>query len=188
MAPELLTIGHSNHQPEHFSWLLDRAGVEVVADVRSWPHSHYTEWADIAQLPRLLEGQGRRYVFLGEELGGRPRDEECYDDAGHVLYGALARTASFRSGIARLRDAIATHTVAVMCSEEDPTHCHRRLLIAEVLMQDGVAVRHVRGDGVIEVEYGITYGTPSLFGEEDLWWRSTRSVSRRRQPSTFSSV
>lgn len=114
--------------------------------------------------------------------------EECYDDAGHVLYGALARTASFRSGIARLRDAIDAHTVAVMCSEEDPTHCHRRLLVAEVLMQDGVVVRHVRGDGRIEVERGITYGTASLFGEEDLWWRSTRSVSRRRQPSTFSSV
>ncbi len=72
MAPELLTIGHSSHRPEHFSELLDRAGVEVLVDVRSWPHSRYAEWADREQLARLLEGQGRGYVFLGGELGGRP--------------------------------------------------------------------------------------------------------------------
>jgi hypothetical protein len=36
------------------------------------------------------------YVFLGEELGGRPSDNDCYDADGHVLYSKLAETDRFR--------------------------------------------------------------------------------------------
>lgn len=181
---ELLTIGHSNHEFDHFVALLREARIEVVADVRSWPHSRHVEWADVGSLPGLLREHGHRYVFLGAELGGRPDDPDCYDSDDHVLYGHVARLASFGAGIERLRVGAAHYRVAVMCSEEDPAHCHRRLLVAKVLMELGDVVMHVRGDGRIEPERGVAPAMEALFDDEDRWWRSTRSVSRRRRPST----
>ncbi len=39
-----------------------------------------------------------------------------------------------------------------MCAEEDPSRCHRRLLITRTLVRRGVDVRHVRGTGAVESE------------------------------------
>ncbi len=181
--PELLTIGHSNHGLDDFVALLREARIEVIADVRSWPHSRHVEWADAERLPSLLRDQGHRYVFLGNELGGRPNDPDCYDSEDHVLYGRVARLPAFAAGIRRLRRGTERYRVAIMCSEEDPTHCHRRLLVAKVLLELGDTVVHVRGDGRLEPESGVAPAMEALFDDEDRWWRSTRSVSRRRRPS-----
>jgi uncharacterized protein (DUF488 family) len=183
---ELLTVGHSNHDADRFAALLSCGGIEVVADVRSWPYSSYAEWAGREHLPGWLRERGIRYVFLGRELGGRPDDDASYDDVGHVLYGRVAASDAFAEGVARLQVGIEHHRVAIMCSEEDPTHCHRRLLVAKVLMERGVRITHIRGDGRLEAEPGVTAPSDTLFVDEDLWWRSTRSVSRRRRPSASS--
>ncbi len=187
--PVLLTIGHSNHSAEHFQALLDRHGVQFLVDVRSWPHSRYVEWADQAALPDLCAVVQTRYLFLGDLLGGRPDGPQFYDADGHVLYGKVAETEGFKRGIARLRHGLEKSRIAIMCSEEDPEHCHRRLLVAKVMIEEGCAVSHIRGNGTIEVERGIDVASQeSLFGEEASRWRSSLSVSRKRRPNTFSTA
>jgi uncharacterized protein (DUF488 family) len=182
---QLLTVGHSNHSPEHFQRLLRDNRVEVLVDVRSWPHSRYVEWADRGRLPALVEAVGAKYLFMGDRLGGRPEGDEFYDESGHVLYGRVAASESFRAGIERLRAGAGKCRIAIMCSEEDPTACHRRLLVAKVLLEQGVAVTHVRGDGRHEAEPGpIDLSEGSLFDDEERLWRSSRSVSPRRPPRT----
>lgn len=179
----LLTIGHSNHSAEHFGELLVEHGVEVLADVRSWPHSRYVEWADRSQIGEVAEAAGTRYLFLGKELGGRPDGAEFYDAAGHVLYGKVAKSGEFRAGIERLLRGAARFRVAIMCSEEDPASCHRRLLVAKVLLEKGLTIGHIRGDGRCEVEAEpIDLAEGSLFDDEESLWRSSLSVSRRRPP------
>jgi uncharacterized protein (DUF488 family) len=42
-----------------------------------------------------------------------------------------------------------------MCAEEDPSRCHRRLLITRTLVRRGVDVRHVRSTGPLETEAEI---------------------------------
>ena len=181
----LFTVGHSNHSPERFQALLKDAAVDVLVDVRSWPHSRYVEWADRATLPAIAGAAGAKYLFLGDRLGGRPDDGKFYDAEGHVLYGCVAGGESFRQGIDRLKRGIAQCQVAVMCSEEDPTHCHRRLLVSKVLLEEGVAVTHIRGDGRRETEPGpIDLSGGALFADEENQWRSSLSVSRKRPPRT----
>ncbi|HET7445777.1 MAG TPA: DUF488 domain-containing protein [Solirubrobacterales bacterium] len=185
MSSSLLTIGHSNHSPARFRELLAEHGVEVLVDVRSWPHSRYVEWADRSQLPALTEEVRARYLFLGDQLGGRPDGDEYYDQQGHALYGKVAASDAFRAGIARLHRGIERFRVAIMCSEEDPEHCHRRLLVAKVLLDEGVVVTHIRGDGRVESEPGpIDLSAGALFDEGERQWRSLRSVSRGRPPRT----
>jgi uncharacterized protein (DUF488 family) len=155
--------------------------IEVVVDVRSSPYSRFAPHFNTDPLGTSLRAAGLKYVFLGRELGGRP-DGTFYDHEGHVLYGRVARSPLFNEGLERLQRGLRAHRVAVMCAEEDPTDCHRRLLVARVLLDRGVVVRHVRGDGRVQDEAELG-GFPQgeLFnGFEESAWRSTRSVSRGR--------
>jgi uncharacterized protein (DUF488 family) len=182
----LLTIGHSNHSPGHFQDLLSSHCVEVLVDVRSWPRSRHVEWADRSRLPEVVRAVRARYLFLGAELGGRPDGTQCYDEDGHVLYGKVAETEAFGAGLKRLRAGMDRYRVAIMCSEENPTSCHRRLLVAKVLLEEGVPVAHIRGDGTCETETEpIDFSEGSLFEEESLW-RSSQSVSRKQRPRSSS--
>jgi uncharacterized protein (DUF488 family) len=180
----LLTIGHSNHSIEEFLALLRAHNVQGIADVRSWPASRYVSWFDRRPLAAALEGAGVQYTFLGRELGGRPEDEGMYDEDGRVRYDTVAHSNTFVRGLERLRSGIEVLRVAMMCAEENPEHCHRRLLVARVLLEHGVHVLHIRGDGRLQPESGFVR-VDTLF-EESLPWRSTASVSRRRPLSTSS--
>jgi len=192
----LYSIGHSNHALDHFLHLLTQSRIEAVVDVRSEPHSRYSPHFDREHLRPALAREGIRYVFLGEELGGRPGGEEFYDATGRVRYDRLAESPAFRAGLGRLREGAAAHRVAMMCSEEDPRQCHRYLLVARVLEHEGTRVLHIRGDGRLQTAAELEEeaarqrgeaGQLSLFGStEETPWRSTRSVSPRGARPTSS--
>ncbi|WP_428116826.1 DUF488 family protein [Candidatus Poriferisodalis sp.] len=148
-AVELWTIGHSNHGPERFVELLQQHSIEAVADVRSQPYSRFSPHFRQTALRQLLAEAGLGYVFLGRELGGRPPEPMLYDDAGNVLYDLLAQTQRFVGGLRRLLDRAEKQRVTMMCSEEDPAHCHRRLLVTRALLaeQTPPTVMHIRSDG-----------------------------------------
>ena len=148
----VLTIGHSNHQIGHFLDLLKSHSVQVVADTRSQPYSEYASHFDQNPLKKTLEAEGIRYVFLGRELGGRPDGDEFYDDQGHVLYDRVSETQLFQEGLSRLETGIREYKVAMLCAEENPAACHRRLLVGRVLLDHGIQVDHIRGDGRIQTE------------------------------------
>ena len=185
----IFTIGHSNLHAEHFRELLSKHGIEVLVDVRSWPHSRYVGWADVAELPEVVAGAGARYLFLGKELGGRPEGDAFYDAEGHVLYGKIAEQDWFQEAIRRLEKGAEEYRVAIMCSEEDPTHCHRRLLVSRVLLDHGMTVAHIRKGGRVEIESGpLKLSEGTLFEDEEGLWRSSLSVSRGRRPRTSSTA
>jgi uncharacterized protein (DUF488 family) len=184
----LFTIGHSNHSPEHFCGLLRQHGVEVLVDVRSQPYSQYTPHFNRELLKPAVIGDGVQYLFMGDELGGRPLELDCYDEDGHVLYSKLSQSTRFLRGIDRVEKGIEKYRVALMCSEEDPTVCHRFLLIARVLADRGRVLQHIRGDGHIDRHDLLADDGPDpqmlLFPEakEEKPWRSLRSVLPKRTP------
>jgi uncharacterized protein (DUF488 family) len=89
------------------------------------------------------------YVFLGEELGARPRDPSCYVD-GKVQFDRLARAEIFQIGLTRVLNGSKRHRIALLCAERDPLICHRAILVCRYLVQLGIAVQHIRSDGSIE--------------------------------------
>ena len=194
--PTIFTIGHSNQPIEAFIELLRANSVEVVADVRSSPYSQYATQFNAEQVKAAIIAAGIKYVFMGHELGGKPAGSEFYDGAGYVLYWRLAQSPAFLAGIARLLKGIRNYRTAIMCSEENPAECHRRLLIGRVLAERGVTVLHVRHDGAAQSEADIVReeeaakpnsGQLSLFEIEDKpEWKSTRSVSPAKQPPNSS--
>lgn len=195
----IFTIGHSNQSLESFVDLLRRHEIAAVVDARSYPRSAYASQFDRQHLKQALRAQTIRYAFLGQELGGRPRDEAFYDQEGHALYSRIAESPAFNLGIRQLEKAIERYRVAIMCSEEDPAGCHRHLLIARVLAKRGICVFHIRGDGRIQTEQELRQAQRdarprsdqlALFDEpieepEEAAWRSIRSVlPKRARPSS----
>ncbi len=189
----ILTIGHSNHPLEVFLDLLARHRVEVLADIRSRPYSRYAPQFDREPLRTALEGAGVRYVFLGDKLGGRPRGAQFYDAGGRVLYERVADSPAFLEGAERLERGIGRYRVAVLCSEEGPAGCHRRLLVGWALGRRGIAIEHIRGDGSLETEEQVSRRGRQDDPQLDLFddpgevaWRSIRSVSPRSRPPSSS--
>jgi uncharacterized protein (DUF488 family) len=189
------TLGHSNHAIDVWLALLRRYGVDVVVDTRSSPYSKYVPQFDKELMQRFLEEAGIRYLFLGAELGGRPANPAYYDAKGRVLYSRLCDDALFQAAIARLETGMERFRVALVCGEEDPAHCHRRLLIGRVLTERGHTMIHIRGDGRLESEDMVAADSgkplvdtqPALFAELDEdQWRSTASVLPKKAPASFS--
>lgn len=145
----VFTIGHSTHSLEAFFALLQKHGVTAIADVRSAPFSRFNPQFNKDVLERSLKAAGIKYVFLGHELGARSDDPSCYEN-GRVLYGRLAQTELFRSGIDRVIRGVQEHRIALMCAEKEPLECHRTLLVARALDEHGIAVTHILSDGRLE--------------------------------------
>lgn len=148
-APSVFTIGHSNHPAERFLELLRLHAITAVADVRSKPYTKYARHFCREPLERLLRGAGIAYVFLGGQIGGKPDDPDLLGPDGKPDYARIAASPEFAIGIERLVKGSAAYVIALVCGEEDPSGCHRHHLIAPALLARGVAVRHIRGDGVL---------------------------------------
>ncbi|MGL4612200.1 MAG: DUF488 family protein [Trueperaceae bacterium] len=180
----LFTIGHSNHSIEHFVDLLKRHHVQVVADVRSSPFSRHFSQFNASNLKAYLKRQGIQYVPMGEQLGGRPKDESFYDAQGHADYGEMSKADFYLDGLERLKKGIEAYRVAIMCSEENPNECHRRLLIVRSLIEQDAAyadeIAHIRRDGQLQSEKELVANDVKpqshLFSEVKTAWRSPKSI------------
>jgi hypothetical protein len=194
-AGRIFTIGHSNHPAEVFTELLKQHSIEVVVDARSSPYSKFAPQFDRESLKELLPEQGVKYLYMGEELGGRPEGERFYDSDGHVLYGLVAETPVFLRGVDRLLEGIAKFRVALLCAEEDPSGCHRRLLVGRVLVARGISVEHIRRDGSTQSEAELeeeeareAYDPQlALFDHaKEPEWKSIPSVLRKKRQNSSS--
>ncbi len=150
----IYTIGHSNASAGAFIALLLNNGVEALVDVRSSPYSHYTPHFNRETLAGIIAEAGVGYHYVGDYLGGRPKDPTCYkhgkvptgkvDYLKVVDYAEVAKRPWFRKGIERLLAIAGERHTAIMCSEEDPHSCHRYHLVTPVLELDGIEVVHIR--------------------------------------------
>lgn len=141
------TVGHSNHPIERFVGLLIAAGVTRLVDVRSHPGSRFNPQFNRNALDLALKRAEIDYFYMGDRLGGKPRDSGLLDADGRPDYAKMAATAGFKAAIEELCASADDASVAIMCAEEDPAKCHRNLLVGPALLARNVRLRHVRGDG-----------------------------------------
>lgn len=140
---DVLTVGHSNIGWDEFSYALDQFDVGCIIDVRSSPRSRWQHFCK-PELRVRLNRVGIAYVHLGDDLGGIPT-------SGPTDYATRRTTAAFSTGIESVLAIAARCTPALLCSERDPLHCHRFLLIARHLHSlPDVRVSHIRHNGTLE--------------------------------------
>ena len=145
----LYTVGHSTHTMEHFLDMLKKNKIEALADIRSSPYSKFCPQFNRQILEQSLKTANIHYIFLGNELGARRSEGECYID-NKVSYGLVAKTPLFLEGIRRLEDGTKKMRIAIMCAEKDPLTCHRSVLVAHFGRESFRDIHHILEDGSIE--------------------------------------
>lgn len=146
----LFTVGHSNQTLPQLIELLQTHEVGAVADVRSTPYSRRLPQFNRPDLEAELPRQGITYVFLGDELGARRDEPEAYDGL-QAAYERVAELPAFQHGLGRVITGVKKGlTLALLCAERDPLTCHRAVLVSRHLVNRGLDVQHIHGDGRLE--------------------------------------
>ena len=146
---KIFTIGHSNHTIETFIELLHQHQVTALADVRSSPYSRRFPQFNQSALKTALKTANIAYVPLGDKLGARPRDRDCYIN-GMARYDLIAATEAFKIGLNRLIQGSEKYQISLMCAEQDPIVCHRAILICPHLKNAGLEIHHIHKNGDLE--------------------------------------
>ncbi len=186
----IYTVGYGNRSIETFVELLHRYQIEYLVDVRSQPYSQYNQQFSKEPLEKHLSLHAIHYMFLGDALGGRPKDESCYDKDGKVEYAKLASKPFYQEGIQRLRTAWEKNLqVAVMCSEIKPEQCHRGKLICNTLIEQAITVAHIDENGEIKEQQEINERflkdkQPTLFADLAPLYNKKIKSSRKKYPSS----
>ncbi|WP_051670408.1 DUF488 family protein [Bryobacter aggregatus] len=143
----LFTIGHSNHSIERFLDLLLAHNISQLVDVRTLPSSRFSPQFNREALREALAAKGIEYVYAGQHLGGKRREN----------YSDLRDTQGFKQAVRELIVDSQERPTVIMCAEEDPYQCHRRFLISRALMEDFafVAIQHIRKDASLLAEPGF---------------------------------
>jgi uncharacterized protein (DUF488 family) len=129
----IFTIGHSNRDIKDFLNILANYKINLVVDIRSVPYSAYASVYNQPNLQRILQIYKIEYVFMGDLLGGRPKDLYCYTKDGYWDYEGFINSKKFNDGINRLLSFINDKQIVLMCTEFDPIECHRSLIVGRFL-------------------------------------------------------
>ena len=148
----ILTIGHSNHSVERLLARLQQHGVQVLVDVRSQPYSRFAHQFNRENLEPVVTNAGLQYLFMGEELGGRQLGKIADHQERLAAYDRIAALPAFQRGIERVLTGAQEYRIALLCAEEVPTECHRRVWVARALREVGACVSHIRGDGRLDAD------------------------------------
>lgn len=129
---KIFTIGYGDKDFDAFINLLEKARIQRVVDVRSFPKSKWSEYRK-ENLKKNLPSQDIEYFHL-EELGG-------YRDEGYEEY---MKTEKFQKTLNKLEKLAKEKKTVIMCLEPHLKGCHRRY-IAEKLAEKGWKIANLVG-------------------------------------------
>lgn len=155
----LYTIGHSTRSFKEFLDILKTYGIELLIDIRSWPHSERNPHFDRHKLKEVLLQNGIAYEWLGRELGGRRRiglgrnsPNKGWRKMGFRNYADHTLSDEFKKGIKRLLELAEGRKTVLMCAEKLYWGCHRRILSDYLLMLGHRVIHIVDKERAIEHE------------------------------------
>jgi hypothetical protein len=149
-VPVLYTVGHSNGEPTRLLTMLQEAGVELLADVRTVPKSRHVPWATDTRLARWLPANGIAYEHW-KDLGGLRHAKadsvnRGWRNASFRGYADYMQTPEFRAAADRLAREARNRVTCIMCAEAVPWRCHRSLL-GDAMLVRGFHVVDLIGPG-----------------------------------------
>lgn len=196
MDTTLHSIGHGRKSVQEFIEELRSFGIRYLVDVRSMPYSKWSPEFNKPVIEEWLPTYGIKYYWWGDSIGGRPTETSDYDEEGHFDYKRMASRQTFQKGLERLVAANDKQCrVAVMCSESDPSLCHRSKLIGrELYAQEGIDMLHILKPGKAIRETEILeklsrkegkpwQSEPNIFGEKEEvpYFRSRTSYAENNE-------
>lgn len=167
------TIGHADHSLEKFLGLLAAQHIQVLVDTRSMLPTDSNIWFHPDNLQASLENASIKFRRFGQDIPKGAEGVPLHEPEGSYKAGPLPclqfESVAFQ-GWAKLEQGCRHSRIALLCSEESPVRCNRRLLISRPLTAKGIKTCHIRGNGRLQAE-------EDLKGEEE-------AAARLRPPTT----
>lgn len=176
----IYSIGHGNKSIKDFIEELKSFNIEYLIDVRSKPYSKWNPDFNQETLSSILKNSNIIYVYLGNLLGGLPQDRKCYNEEGKILYDIVKDQPYFQEGLQRLITANEKKLkIAVMCSETNPSECHRSKLIGQQLLTHNISMNHIICIGKSKIQEQVIAELTKGEGTIDLFGNTTDFTSRK---------
>ncbi len=149
------TIGYGNRAVGDFIELLRRYQVECLIDTRSVPYSRFRPAFRKKALQEHLAQASIDYLYLGDALGGKLIEAECYVDGVLDMERVFGRE-SFQQALAQVEQSVRQgHRLALMCAELRPDQCHRSWMLAPPLEARGIEVLHIDEQGQLKTQQEV---------------------------------
>lgn len=143
----IYTIGYGNRKIENFLKLLEANQIEILVDVRSKPFSRFNPAYRRTVFEQHLQDAGIQYLFMGNELGGKPSDPNLYIN-GILSYETVRNTPLYKAAVKQLISLSKQGSIiCTMCSELEQNNCHRKTLLSDDFIREGTAVIHIDAKG-----------------------------------------
>lgn len=176
----LYSIGHGNKKIEDFIEELKFFRIKYLLDIRSKPFSKWNESFNQPILKLELKQYEIIYVYVGDALGGLPKDRSCYDYNGKVVYDLLKEKDFFKEGLNRLVTANEKKlNIAIMCSESKPEECHRSKLIGQELLKKNIEINHIVSEKEIKSQKTVINELTKGIGMVDIFGNEIDFTSRK---------
>jgi uncharacterized protein (DUF488 family) len=137
MAAPVLTIGYEGCTISDVLAELKAAGVKLLIDVRAVPQSRKPGFSK-RQLAAGLDEQGIAYVHLqglGTPKAGRLAVRSGHPERMEPIFREHMRSDRAQHELAQAVELARAQRACLLCFEQDPMHCHRRL-VAEMISAD----------------------------------------------------
>lgn len=147
----LFTIGYSGFLINDFIATLKKESIGAVIDIRSSPYSaRFSDYNSVA-IKSSLNTNNIFYLFLGNELGARPKDSSLYTNRV-ADFSKMAKSQSFIDACKRIREGLNKFPLCLMCAEKDPLSCHRTILVANAFRKiyPHIKILHIHSISKIE--------------------------------------
>jgi len=151
MKHSLYSIGYGNRKTENFLALLKVYKIDCLVDIRTKPQSRFNPGYNRGRLQSFLLENGISYLFMGDSLGGMPKDPLCYKN-GEIDYSLVWQMPFYKQGISELIATVESGlNVCIMCCELNADQCHRKNMVGAYLSSEhDIETRHIDKMGAIQ--------------------------------------
>lgn len=172
----LFTIGCSTRSLSDFILILKKYKIQVVADVRSTPYSHFTPQFNANCLKNELYKNRIMYGSFAEEFGARRVEDSVYID-NTVDFTKVMELDIFHKGVERIKNGLtAGYSIALMCTEYNPMDCHRFSLVSRGIRKKlNIPIDHIFSQNLCKSTEGLENELlvalnlqPELFENKDM--------------------
>jgi len=151
----IYTIGYGNRAIGDFLDLLNRYGIDCLIDTRSLPYSRFRPDFRKKAFQEHLERAGFTYLYLGDALGGKRIDPQCYVN-GALDLTLLYALDTFQLALRQVEEAaLQGKQLALMCAELRPENCHRSWMLTPPLQEHGFEVLHIDEHGALKTQQEV---------------------------------
>jgi uncharacterized protein (DUF488 family) len=145
MATAVLTIGYEGCTISDVLNELKTARIELLIDVRAVPQSRKPGFSK-RQLAADLDEQGIAYVHLqglGTPKAGRAAVRAGHPERMERIFREYMRSDRAQADLAQATKLAQQKRACLLCFEQDPMHCHRRLVAEMISADTGQPISHL---------------------------------------------